>query len=246
MQIGSYQFKPRPVPSLVLLLLLPFLIYLGLWQLDRYDIKRGMVQEQASNHDKPVVEIGTIMQIESLGRGREVSLTGEFDLQHSILLVNRKHAGRPGYDVFTPFRIDGGGSILVNRGWMADLTGRGAVPELPGVAGKLQIQGLLDTPPSIGIKLGTPQAGDLGWPRKVQYMEMEWLARELQTDLPEYTLLQVSPDEQAYTRNWEEHFQNPGGIPAERHMSYAIQWFALALALLVIFVVVNIKKLNGK
>ena len=246
MQIGPYQFKPRLVPSLVLFLVMPLLIYLGLWQLDRYEIKRGMVQEQADNQDKSVVVISTKKQIESLGRGREVSLTGEFVLQHTILLINRKHAGRPGFEVFTPFRIVGGDSILVNRGWVADRTGQNFIPELPGIAGKIQLTGLLDTPPSIGIKLGTPQVGDLGWPRKVLYMEMEWLGRDLQLDLPRYTLLQVSPDEPAYSRNWEDHFNNPGGIPAERHMSYAMQWFALALALLVIYIVVNTKKIKRK
>lgn len=244
MQIGPYQFKPRPVPSLALFLLLPLLIYLGLWQLDRYDIKREMVQEQADNQARPITEINRIDQIGSMGRGRSVSMTGEFDLQHQILLINRKHAGRPGFEVFTPFRLDAGDSILVNRGWVADLTGQDFIPELPGVAGKIQLQGLLDTPPTIGIKLGTPQAGDLGWPRKVLYMEMEWLGQELQLKLPGYTLLQVSPEEQGFVRNWQEHFNNPGGMPAERHMSYAIQWFALALALLVIYIVVNMKKIK--
>jgi len=244
MQIGAYHFKARMLPTLVVVLVLPLLLYLGLWQLDRYDIKRGMVQEQADNRNKSVVEISTKAQIEGLGRGREVSLTGEFDLQRSVLLINRKNAGRPGFEIFTPFMIDGGDSVLVNRGWVADRTGQNFIPELPGTAGKLRLTGLVDTPPSIGIKLGTPQVGDLGWPRKVLYMEMAWLGKELELELPKYTVLQVSPDEPAYTRNWEDHFNNPGGIPAERHMSYAVQWFALALALLVIYAVVNTKKIK--
>jgi len=244
MQIGSYHFKARPVPSLVVLLLLPLLIYLGLWQLDRYDIKRGMVQEQAENQARPITSVRSMDLIDSMGRGRSVSMTGEFDLKRQFLLINRKHAGRAGFTVFTPFRLESGGAILVNRGWVADLTGMDFIPELPGTPGEIKITGLLDTPPSIGIKLGPPQVGIAGWPRKILYMEMAWIGSELQLDLPTYTLLQVSPQEQGFVRNWQEHFNNPGGLPAQRHMSYAIQWFALALALLVIYVVVNLKKIK--
>ncbi len=245
MQIGPYHFKPGIIPTLALILVMPLLISLGFWQLDRYQIKVGLVEEHAQNRARPVVEVSSREQIDGLGRARAVSLSGEFDQQRHILLINRKHAGRPGFDVYTPFRLESGDSVLVTRGWLPDLTGRDYIPEVPVTAGKIRLEALINTPPSIGIKVGdSPQVGDLGWPRKVFYVDMAWLGKELQLELPQYTILQVSPEEPAYIRNWEEHFKKPGGIPAERHMSYAVQWFALCLAVVVIYLVVNLKRIK--
>jgi surfeit locus 1 family protein len=40
-----------------------------------------------------------------------------------------------------------------------------------------------------------------------------------------------------YLRNW-----SPPGLPPLRHLGYAVQWFALAVALVVIYVVTNTRK----
>jgi len=36
------------------------------------------------------------------------------------------------------------------------------------------------------------------------------------------------------------------GISPMRHIGYAVQWFGLALALLVIYVVTNLRRISGK
>jgi len=40
-----------------------------------------------------------------------------------------------------------------------------------------------------------------------------------------------------YARNWEAP-----GFPPMRHIGYAVQWFALAAALLVIYIVTNVRR----
>jgi len=44
MQIGNKIFKPGLIPTIVTLLILPILINLGFWQLDRAEEKRGLIE----------------------------------------------------------------------------------------------------------------------------------------------------------------------------------------------------------
>jgi surfeit locus 1 family protein len=51
-------------------------------------------------------------------------------------------------------------------------------------------------------------------------------------------LVLLDPDQpDGYVRNWA-----PPGFPPMRHIGYAVQWFGLALALAVIYVVTNFKR----
>jgi surfeit locus 1 family protein len=43
-----------------------------------------------------------------------------------------------------------------------------------------------------------------------------------------------------YVRNW-----TPPGFPPMRHIGYAVQWFALALTLAVIYIVTNTRKVGA-
>ena len=49
-----------------------------------------------------------------------VSVAGQFDPAHEILLDNRVLNGKPGYQVVTPLKMDGTELyVLVDRGWVA-------------------------------------------------------------------------------------------------------------------------------
>ena len=54
-------------------------------------------------------------------------------------------------------------------------------------------------------------------------------------------LVLLDPGEpDGYVRDW-----SPPGFPPMRHIGYAVQWFAMAATLLVIWVVTNLKRLGG-
>jgi cytochrome oxidase assembly protein ShyY1 len=70
----------------------------------------------------------------------------------------------------------------------------------------------------------------------VQYLEYPPLAAELGYSLAPAVILLDAAAPDGYRREWQPTF---GGYGPERHRGYALQWFSLALALLVIYVVVN-------
>ena len=56
-------------------------------------------------------------------------------------------------------------------------------------------------------------------------------------EIPEPLLLLADDQPDGYLRDWR-----PAATGVDRNMGYALQWFAMAATLLVIYVVVNLKK----
>jgi surfeit locus 1 family protein len=71
-----------------------------------------------------------------------VSLQGEFLPKFTVLLDNKTHHGRPGYQVVQPLRVAGGKHVLVNRGWTPAAATRAQLPELRTPAGAVSLQGI--------------------------------------------------------------------------------------------------------
>ena len=247
MRIGKYNFRPRLIPSLVTLVLLPVLISLGFWQLDRAEQKfaaRDIREQRAALAPRALT--ATDVNSEAM-MARPVEARGRFDLRHQFLLQNQRYRERPGYQVYTPLRLDQNTGVLVDRGWVAAHFGRDQ-PELDlsGAGGEIAIVAVVDRAPSIGLKLGEPGAGAKDWPRQVQYIDYDWAARQLGYRLLPYVLLPSQLPEQNLVQNHEPERIGERGMPPEKHVSYAVQWFALALALVVIYIAVNLRRIGGR
>src|SRR5476649_1761594 len=95
-------FRPGVAPSLVVLVLLPLLIFLGFWQLSRGEEKREMLANYAERR------VATPLTSDQLQTStdpayRRVQLRGQFDAGHSLLLDNSIRDGRPGVELIQPF-----------------------------------------------------------------------------------------------------------------------------------------------
>lgn len=246
MHIGNYSFRPRLIPSLITLLLLPVLVSLGFWQLDRAEQKfsaRELRAQRLEQSPKPLAagdtDAGGML-------ARRVLARGHFDLQHQFLLQNQLYREQPGYQVYTPLRLSEEVGVLVDRGWTAAHFGRQEAPDLSGSAERLALTAVVDTPPSIGLKLGEPDGGAKTWPRRVQYLDLDWAQRQLDYRLLPYVLLPLDLSERHLVQNRKPEQIGERGMPPEKHVSYAVQWFALAFALAVIYIAVNTRRLKGR
>lgn len=243
MRIGKYRFQPRPVPTLLTVMLLPVLVALGFWQLDRADqkfaareLREQRLQEPPRTLSPSDTELDPML-------ARRVQAHGQFDLRHQFLLQNQLFQEQPGYQVYTPLRLDGNTAVLVDRGWTPAHFGASAPrPDLRGAERPLTFEAVADTPPSIGLKLGEPGAGATDWPRQVQYLDIPWAQRQLGYRLLPYVLLPKALPAQRLVQNHRPEHIGERGMPPEKHVGYAVQWFALALALAIIYVVVNTRR----
>lgn len=239
-KIGSRIFAPRVFTTLLTVLLIAMLISLGRWQLRRADEKRVLFDSFAAGTDATrVIDLKT----PHLARYQHIEAAGHYDESRQVLIDNMVNAGRAGYFVVTPFALTGGGWVLVNRGWVPLGASRADRPAIPVAGDARQVRGRADNLPSPGIQMGTRLKLAPPYPVVASFPSHDELAQLLGesswTQAADLVLLDAGePD--GYVRTWE-----PPGFPPLRHIAYAVQWFALALALAVIYVVTNLKRPGG-
>jgi surfeit locus 1 family protein len=214
-----------------------FLASLGFWQLARAKWKAGLLKSYAERMvHKPL----TAQDISSPGdiRFYRVELTGSFDNQHNILLDNKIQNGKVGYEVFTPFQADGMTvTILVDRGFLPMGADRKILPTIAPITGKVHILGLLNLPPTY-VALGQiNESPTISWPLRAEFIQTTLLEPFLQTKLFPYIVSLDPKNPGAFNMEWQIVAIGP-----ERHLGYAVQWFALALTLLIISVALNKNK----
>ncbi len=219
-----YRIRPVIVTgTLLVTLLLALLVSLGFWQLDRYDSKRAMETLHQSRQD------GSYSLQDIQGQPDplyfQLSVTGRFDNQRSFLLDNRTHNGRVGFHVLTSFIADTGQTLLVDRGWIAGFSDRSQLPSIPAIKGLVSISGLSWQPAGEAFLLKEDQ-WQQSWPKIVQAIDQKRMATELEARLQPWLLIQDADQPGSLQRNF--HLTN---MPATRHMGYAFQWFAMAIAL---------------
>lgn len=241
LRLGKFVFQPALIPSLVTLFFLALLLSLGFWQLGRAKQKDVLQQRFTTQLTAPYREVSQVPLDDPVSRYRKVVLQGRYDAEHQILLDNQVHQGTAGYHVFTPLRRVGETSaILINRGWVPLGASRQQLPVVSVNESNRVVRGRVSQPANPGLRLdGAPPLPNDAWPRVVQYLDYDQIAEQLGYPL-EPAIILLDPDmEEGYRRAWRPTF---GGLGPARHRGYAVQWFSLAAALIIIYGVVNTRR----
>ena len=224
---------------MVLILLFPVLSRLGLWQLDRAAEKRALFETRQSQWNAAPIELSAkILKAEALLPGRAVIAQGHYRAPH-LLLDNRPRDGRTGYEVFSPLVLEGGGLVLVARGWVPADPDRSRVPEIQTPEGSVVRRGRWGTPPSAGIRLTReptppePLGADI---LRFDRLEPAMLSQTLGQTVP-LGVVYLDPDEEnGYDRRWPAPTAD-----VSKHQAYATQWFAMAFVLLLLYLKINFR-----
>ena len=226
-------FRPGLLPTLVVLLLLPLLLSLGAWQLQRADEKSALLDRQEARRQAPAQAIGELEQSADLAF-RRVLLRGYFDAEHSLLLDNRTRDGHVGVELLQPFYDQPSGLwLLLNRGWLPWPDRRTPVA-FSTPSGALQLQAWIYVAPGETFQLQADQPGN-SWPQLLTRIDTHGLWQQLGRAGWPFEL-RLLPGPAAYQARWAVVAMGP-----EKHLGYAVQWFAMALALACLFIYFGIR-----
>lgn len=237
----GWAFTPNLIPTLGFILLLPLLLKLGFWQLHRAEYKQQLQQQFNSRSiEKP----RSLSQLNPANLEASeyypIKISGHYDNQHQFLLDNRVHKHRVGYDVISPFIPDKDKkALLINRGWIPSTGNRQQLPTLTNIPGHQTIQGIIKLPPKKTFTLSDRTEKKI-WPRLIQTINLKKIGNDYPKPLYPFIVLLSPNNPYGYTREWKPIVMSP-----KKHIGYAVQWFALALTLVIIYLVLNIQR-QGK
>lgn len=115
-------------------------VFLGRWQLHRYQDKHAKAELVSRNYQAPPVPLHRLLPRPTTPfrpslEWRQVQVEGTYDAAATLLVRNRPHRGQGaqgvyGYEVLVPLRLDDGTALLVDRGWVPS----GTLGNDPGAA----------------------------------------------------------------------------------------------------------------
>jgi surfeit locus 1 family protein len=228
------RFRPGVPATLFTAFFLPLLLALGAWQVDRAGAKQDLYDDFAAGGESVVLE-GQSRGLDELRRYAPVRATGAYLPDRQLLLDNMVEGGTAGYRVLTPLLLEEGQAVLVDRGWVPRDFSNTALPAIDVDPAPRTVSGQLDHLPRPGIVLTTELPP--GWPKVVQFPDLDELSSVLGLRLVPGLLLLDPAEPDGYRRDWR-----PSDFGPERHIGYAFQWFALAVTLVVLYLVWSFRK----
>lgn len=231
----SLQFRPDWKTSLFAGCLLPLLIGLGFWQLDRAEQKKAMAGEYLQRLHGDALEVTPATQ--QVSRYQRLRARGRYDNAHSFLLDNRLRDGRFGYEIVTPLLLansaglPGPTVLLVNRGWVQGDPGRRWQPEIELVRGEVTLEGYAYHPQPLPT---AAFAGEASWPMLAQWVNLDAFADQLEAPVKPFVLRLDPSAAGALRADWPLLNLQP-----EQHIGYAVQWFGMAITLVLIWLLLS-------
>ncbi len=227
------RFRPSLLMTVATVAFCALTVALGLWQTRRAAEKESLQTVLDSHAAEPRLTLSPAPPGPDAIALRRVSARGEYVERFGILLDNKVRRGRVGYEVLTPLRIAGGNvHVLVNRGWVAAGRTRDDVPRVPPPSGPQSVEGIALVPSTRIYELGTDTPRNAVWQHLVLDRYRAWSGLELAP----FLIQQTNDAGDGLVREWDRP-----DAGADRHRSYALQWFSLAALAAVLYVVLNLK-----
>jgi len=222
------RLRPALWPTLVSLPILVLSLGLGIWQMERREWKRDILDRIAANQAAAPVSLDELLSGTPLRHeyGR-VKFGGTFLFDKEFFLAARSLKNKVGHQVVVPLKTDDGRIVLFDRGWIPQERKDPARRAEGQPAGRVELVGI------VRRNQERRQFAPENVPDKNVWFHVDVpLMRKMAGAPPDPKLDTFFLDADATP--------NPGGLPVggqtrfdipNDHLQYAITWFLIALAM---------------
>jgi surfeit locus 1 family protein len=232
--LGRFELRLRPGLAAAVVLGVALTAGLGSWQLGRAHDKEMLQQRALERGREPPLTLGAQWVRAEDAILRRVEVRGRFDPRFTVFLDNRVHRRQPGFHVLMPLRIAGSSRyVLVNRGWIAAGSDRIRLPWVSTPDEDVVVRGTAYVPSGRYVELSAHVAEGPVW----QNVTLERYRKSTGLELQPIVVQQEGATEDGLVREWP-----PPESGRNTHLAYAFQWFALSIALLACYLVLNVRR----
>lgn len=230
---GGVVLKRRSIPlwpTLVTLTAFAILCKLGIWQLQRAEEKRLWLNQHEQQNAVDINAITSRSDINELAafHGHQLTVKGNIMMPYVFFIDNKIFQGKAGYSVLAPVKISGSELIiLADFGWVEAPSSREFLPSVD-VPKTVHFTGQLKTKQLAYFTLEQQPLSDQ-WPQRIQSPHSA-LQLNLNTTILPLIVYAPSQTISGLTQTYTAVVMGP-----EKHQAYALQWFSLALASLLVF-----------
>lgn len=211
-------------------------VRLGFWQLSRAEEKKQMLSSQHRlEAETPIdwspTKANPIQYQLTHVRGRFLNAT--------LLLDNQHYHHEFGYDVLSPLVLGDGQVVLIDRGWILGDVNREILPSVSIPTGVVDIVGSAYYPDERHWFFGG--VVDRTYPHLVviEFIDAHIISQFLHKSVYPFIIRMRPEASDGFVRDWPVVAFSP-----DRHFAYAVQWFAMALLVAILFIISTVKKKN--
>jgi surfeit locus 1 family protein len=224
-------FHPRLVPTLFTVPAVLIMLGLGIWQVQRLQWKEGLIaRRDAAVAAAPIAPPRTLAEARA-DEFHHIVAEGTFLNGKELFLAASSEGGGSGYQVLTPLVMADGRTMFINRGFIPLELKDPAKRAAGEPTGTVPVAGLLRVPPADKPSFFLPDnRPDLNlW----FWVDLPAMAKEAGViePVPFYIDADKTPNPGGWPQGGVTHLDLPND-----HLQYAITWFSLAVALIVIYV----------
>ena len=231
---SNRHFKPHWAMTFLAVLAIALFLRLGFWQLERADEKNKMITALKVLSQQTPVAWSSMDPLPK--QYQPIAVQGRF-LPQVLLLDNQHHEHQFGYDVVSALEMPDGHVVLVDRGWVPGDASRRLFPSVETPSATTHWVGTVYYPSEknwlLGPGLETKEA-DLA---VIELLDTHLISQFLHKSVYPFIIRLGQEAAHGYVREWPVVAMSP-----ERHYGYALQWFAMALVILVLYVSLNLTR----
>jgi surfeit locus 1 family protein len=208
--------------------------YLGYWQIQRGAQKEAMVRADAARASQGPIPWSPEQKAPL--QYQRIKVTGQY-VAPIFLLDNQHHQHQFGYNALSPLLLDNGMVVLIDRGWIIGDNTRRFFPEITTPKSLIQLQGSAYYPSNKQWVLGSEVEKKTDQLILLERLNTKTAGQILQKKVYPFIIRLDKEEAHGFLREWAIV-----SMPPERHLAYAVQWFAMAAVVFIIFVALNLKK----